>query len=96
MRKPNLNAHKLCSITSGGVWIVSRWKITVEKQIVYKNACHGADCLAAKGVKYARIVKKEGGVTKYFNIFATHLQAWSTEEGRQVRAKQAEQVSIFL
>ncbi|CCI41121.1 unnamed protein product [Albugo candida] len=87
--------NSFTSITSGGVWIVSRWKITVEKQIVYKNACHGADCLAAKGVKYARIVKKEG-VTKYFNIFATHLQAWSTEEGRQVRAKQAEQMRDFV
>ena len=54
-------------------------------QIVYRDACSGADCLAAKGAKYARIIKttedrqEDGSVrnmSKVFNIFATHMQAW--------------------
>jgi hypothetical protein len=81
------------SLVNGGVLIVTKWPILREAQHVYRQACHYSDCLAAKGVKYARILKKIHNTTKIFNIFATHMQAWSTPQGRDDRMKQAQQVS---
>lgn len=62
------------SILNGGVLVVSRWPILREAQHVYRNACHYSDCLAAKGVKYARVLKTVDGTSKIFNVFATHMQ----------------------
>ncbi|OQR86894.1 hypothetical protein ACHHYP_20439 [Achlya hypogyna] len=98
------------SLINGGVLIVSKWPILREAQHIYRGACHYSDCLAAKGVKYARINKTVGGVSKAFNIFATHMQvparsvlaivplrqAWSTPEGRADRIKQAAQMHEFV
>lgn len=53
---------------------MSKWPIVREAQHVYRNACHYSDCLAAKGVKYARIAKTQHNTTKIFNVFATHMQ----------------------
>ncbi|CAI5710500.1 unnamed protein product [Peronospora destructor] len=80
------------SILNGGVIIVSKWPILKEAQHVYRHACHYSDCLAAKGVKYARLLKTVNGLQKIFNVFATHMQAWSTPEARADRIKQAQQV----
>ncbi|RQM22071.1 hypothetical protein B5M09_009080, partial [Aphanomyces astaci] len=82
------------SLINGGVLIVSKWPILREAQHIYRNACHYSDCLAAKGVKYARINKTDGAYSKAFNVFATHMQAWSTPQGRADRVKQASQVRI--
>ncbi|CAI5732288.1 unnamed protein product [Hyaloperonospora brassicae] len=84
------------SLLNGGVMIVSKWPIVREAQHVYRNACHYSDCLAAKGVKYARILKTVDGVSKIFNVFATHMQAWSTLEGRSDRIEQAKQMRQFI
>lgn len=62
------------SLLNGGVVIVSKWPIIREAQHVYRNACHYSDCLAAKGVKYARLLKTVNGLHKIFNVFATHMQ----------------------
>jgi hypothetical protein len=62
------------SLLNGGVLLVSRWPIEREAQHVYRDACHYSDCLAAKGVKYARVLKTVGGAAKIFNVFATHMQ----------------------
>jgi hypothetical protein len=84
------------SLLNGGVLVVSKWPIVREAQHVYRGACHYSDCLAAKGVKYARVVKTEQNTTKVFNVFATHMQAWSTPEGRADRVKQATQMREFV
>lgn len=84
------------SVVNGGVLIVSKWPIVREGQHIYKNACHYSDCLAAKGVKYARIVKTVDHTSKVFNVFATHMQAWSTPEGQADRVKQAQQMRTFI
>ena len=84
------------SLLNGGVLIVSRWPIVREAQHVYRHACHYSDCLAAKGVKYARVVKTVGPKSKVFNVFATHMQAWSTPDGRGDRVKQAQQMRQFV
>ena len=65
------------SLLNGGVMVVSKWPIVREAQHVYRNACHYSDCLAAKGVKYARILKTVDGSSKVFNVFATHMQVQS-------------------
>lgn len=62
------------SLINGGVIIISKWPIIQEAQHIYHHACHYADCLAAKGVKYARINKTMDSESKVFNIFATHMQ----------------------
>ncbi|KAE8974557.1 hypothetical protein PR003_g27036 [Phytophthora rubi] len=84
------------SLLNGGVLIVSRWPILREAQHVYRNACHYSDCLAAKGVKYARVLKTVDGTSKIFNVFATHMQAWSTPAGRSDRIQQAKQMRDFV
>lgn len=80
------------SIEDGGVLIVSRWPIETSGHQVYKSACAGSDCIAAKGVKYARINK---GGNKY-HVFGTHTQAWTTAEGIAARAKQFNQMRSFM
>lgn len=76
---------------------MSKWPIIREAQHIYRGACHYSDCLAAKGVKYARINKTDSnGESKIFNVLATHMQAWSTKEGRRDREKQALQVNHFM
>ncbi|ETL95147.1 hypothetical protein L917_07009 [Phytophthora nicotianae] len=84
------------SLLNGGVMVVSKWPIIREAQHVYRNACHYSDCLAAKGVKYARLLKSVDGTAKIFNVFATHMQAWSTPEGRSDRIQQAKQMRQFI
>ena len=93
------------SILNGGVVIGSKWPIVREDQIVYRNACSGSDCLAAKGVKYARIrktapVRQADGsmknMSKIFNVFATHMQAWYSSDDKADRAKQAAQLKAFV
>ncbi len=66
----------------GGVVIVSKWPIEVEFQRLFGEVCAGKDCLADKGVLYARI-NKEG---RRVHLFATHLQ--SGNEHGKVRERQ--------
>jgi sphingomyelin phosphodiesterase len=74
----------------GGVIIVSRLPIHDEDQVQFEHQslrdfsgarmCHGDDCLAEKGILYARI----GDGERTFHIFGTHLQAG--DEGGGVEA----------
>ncbi|DAZ99299.1 TPA: hypothetical protein N0F65_005467 [Lagenidium giganteum] len=90
------DSDPLTSLLNGGVIIVSKWPILREGQHIYRHACHYSDCLAAKGVKYARILKTVNGTSKVFNVFATHMQAWSTPQGREDRILQAQQMRAFV
>lgn len=56
----------------GGVIIVSRYPIVAQAQRVFKD-CSGSDCLADKGVIYAKINKKVAGKNNFFHVFGTHL-----------------------
>ena len=93
------------SLLNGGVVIGSKWPILREDQIVYRDACSGADCLAAKGAKYARVIKttevrQDDGtlknMSKIFNVFGTHMQAWYSKADQADRAKQASQLKAFV
>jgi endonuclease/exonuclease/phosphatase family metal-dependent hydrolase len=81
--------------SNGGIFIASKWPIAVSQDMVY-TACRFPDCLAAKGVQYARIEKTLDGRTKRYHVFGTHMQAWGGAEAAAVRSEQAREVAGFI
>ena len=81
-------------LANGGVFIASRWPIVASAEEVYTE-CKGADCLAAKGVVYARVLKTAGGEARHFSVFGTHLNAGRGEAEAKVRLEQATQLARF-
>lgn len=79
------------NILSGGVMIFSRYPIQNEDSTIFQN-CTKDDCLANKGVIYARIAKYD----RTYHVFGTHLQAWDTSEARNVRKQQLIQLKSFI
>ncbi len=75
----------------GGVFIASRYPILSSSQIVY-NDCNGSDCLAAKGVMYAKIDKKG----RIFHLFGTHTQAWPSAADVATRILQFKELQTFI
>ena len=75
----------------GGVIIYSRWPIEFAQDSVFQD-CDGSDCLAAKGVMYARI-NKNG---KKYHVFGTHTQAWATPAGSLARLSQFRTIRTFI
>lgn len=78
---------------SGGVAIFSRYPIVHEEFVIFDGICDQEDCLAAKGCIYARIRRNEH---QYFNVMATHLQAWETPKSRIVRHGQIKRIRRFI
>lgn len=74
----------------GGVVIVSRWPIEHEFQLPYGELCTGGDCLADKGVLYARVNKAGRRV----HVFATHLQSGSAN--RALRENQLRRLRALI
>lgn len=70
----------------GGVMILSRWPIEAEFQRPFGRLCAGKDCLADKGVLYARIDKAGQRV----HVLATHLQS-----GRDKHALRMAQLRVI-
>ena len=75
----------------GGVFIASRYPIVSSAQIVYDD-CNGSDCLAAKGVMYAKINKKG----RNYHLFGTHTQAWNTAADVATRILQFKALKNFV
>ena len=71
--------------------VFSKWPLKAHNQYSYVACAEGSDdCYAAKGAQYVKIIKTDP-VTKVkqaFNIFGTHLQAWSNPKGAIARAGQ--------
>ena len=81
---------------NGGAIIFSKWPILATSQYVYTKGL-GQDKNAAKGVIYIRIKKTQNGISQIFNIFGTHLQAWSTPQGRDARQNELREIhNTFL
>jgi hypothetical protein len=80
---------------NGGIVIASRWPIIAARHKVF-TACRFPDCLAAKGVQYARIEKSVDADTKRYHLFGTHLQAWGGAEAAAVRSDQAREMVRFI
>ena len=89
---PVISDPTVNSLESGGVFIASRWPITAQGTKVYRDACSGADCLAAKGVVYAKIEK--GSKKVPYHLFGTHMQADLEFQG--IRYRQADQMKKFI
>jgi endonuclease/exonuclease/phosphatase family metal-dependent hydrolase len=84
------------SLLNGGVIIVSRWPIERQARMVYRHGCAHVDCIVAKGVVYARVLKTTPGGPLPVNVFATHMQAGSGDRERGIRAAHAHQIADFV
>ncbi|HEX8355049.1 MAG TPA: sphingomyelin phosphodiesterase [Pyrinomonadaceae bacterium] len=74
--------------SDGGVFIVSRWPIVLQGQIVYRNSA-SEDRMGRKGVSWA-LINKQGF---HFNVFGTHTQA--DKEHAWIRQLQFDQVRMM-
>jgi endonuclease/exonuclease/phosphatase family metal-dependent hydrolase len=81
--------------SNGGIFIVSKWPIVASQDMVYA-ACRASDCLAAKGVQYARIEKVVDGRSKLYHVFGTHMQAYGGAEAAAVRRQQSREMADFV
>ncbi len=79
--------------TNGGVIIFSRWPIETEEDIDFAECGQAsADCLANKGVKYARINK----LGKRYHVFGTHMDAGSESDDIFARRTQMAEIRDFI
>ena len=77
---------------TAGTLIFSKHPITMEDSTLFGDKCTGVDCVVAKGVNFARIVKND----QYFNIFAVHMQAWQSLSSQLMREAQIQQMTQFI
>lgn len=78
---------------NGGVIIFSRWPIETEDEIKYAECGQAAqDCLASKGVKYARINK----LGKTYHVFGTHMDAGGGADDIYARRTQMAEIREFI
>jgi exonuclease III len=78
---------------NGGVIIFSRWPIEAEDEIDFAECGQAAsDCLANKGVKYARVNK----LGKRYHIFGTHMDAGSNTDDIFARRTQMAEIRDFI
>ncbi|MCC6540570.1 MAG: sphingomyelin phosphodiesterase [Bryobacterales bacterium] len=72
-------------LDDAGVYIQSKYPIETSSLIPFPaGMCDGADCLAAKGVAYARINK----LGRRYHVFGTHLQAGDHASTRQSQLRE--------
>ena len=78
---------------NGGVIIYSRWPIEAEDEIDFAECGQAAqDCLANKGVKYAKVNK----LGKRYHIFGTHKDAGSNSDDIFARRTQMAEIRDFI
>jgi hypothetical protein len=84
----------ITTATNGGVIIYSRWPIEHEDEIKYAHCSDNSswDCLASKGVKYAKINKL--GVP--YHVFGTHMEAGGSAADVQYRMEQYGEMRTFI
>ena len=78
----------------GGVFIASRLPILEEDEVLFGKVCARVleDCLADKGVKYAKIWNGK----KIIHVFATHLQNGEDRKDKMVKRKQVDILGKFI
>jgi sphingomyelin phosphodiesterase len=76
----------------GGIVIVSRWPIEKERAMTFGRVCKAQDCLADKGVAYARIVKGN----RRYHLFGTHAQSDFSGNSAMVREEQFQLFHSFV
>ena len=79
--------------TNGGVITFSRWPILEEEDIDFAECGQASqDCLANKGVKYAKIKKLD----KVYHVFGTHMDAGSQSDDMFARRTQMAEIRDFI
>ena len=77
---------------NGGIILFSKFPIIQQSLSTFGDQCSGDDCLAAKGVIFARVDK----LGHAFNIFGTHMQAWPGVGNQMIRDNQIKQIFSFV
>ncbi len=78
---------------NGGVQIFSRWPIEFEDDYDFRLCGQAAqDCLANKGVKYARVNK----LGKKYHVFGTHMDAGGGADDLEARMVQMGEIRDFI
>lgn len=78
---------------NGGVIIFSKWPIEATDQYDFELCGPSSqDCLANKGIKYARINK----LGKYYNVFGTHFDAGSDAPDLEAKNLQYTEMKNFI
>jgi endonuclease/exonuclease/phosphatase family metal-dependent hydrolase len=80
-------------LASGGVVICSKYPIIKEYQSVFDTECTSSDCMASKGIVYARILLPDNNIV---NVFSSHFQAWDLPDTRIIRSQQMKQCKDFI
>ena len=78
----------------GGVFIASRFPILEEDEFLFGSVCARIfeDCLADKGVKYAKLFDGQ----RIIHVFATHLQNGGGGKDVAARNRQVELINAFM
>ncbi len=78
---------------NGGVMIFSRWPIEASDEYDFELCGPNAqDCLANKGIKYAKINK----MGKRYHVFGTHMDAGSGQEDYDAKLSQIGEMRRFI
>lgn len=78
---------------NGGVQIFSRWPIETEADLDFEFCGQASqDCLANKGIKYARVNK----MGKRYHIFGTHMDAGGEEDDIHAKRSQMGEMRMFI
>lgn len=86
--------HPLTNIitVNGGIIVFSKHEIIQQDFTIFGDYCVGSDCLAAKGILYARIMKHHVA----YNIFAIHMQAWTNMKDQLVKENQIIHLNEYM
>ena len=78
---------------NGGVMIFSKWPIEAEGEIDFELCGEASqDCLANKGVKYAKVNK----LGKMYHVFATHMDAGGGADDIEARRSQMAEIRDMI
>jgi len=78
---------------AGGVFVASKWPIAQQEQYIYMTNTLSWDHLAAKGVIYAKIIKRVNNISKQYHIFSTHTIHAAGEGQEDVQQARYNQVT---
>ncbi|MGB0917452.1 MAG: endonuclease/exonuclease/phosphatase family protein, partial [Flavobacteriales bacterium] len=78
---------------NGGVMIFSKWPIEADEEIDFEDCGQASqDCLANKGIKYAKVNK----LGKRYHIFGTHMDAGGGADDLFARRSQMAEMRDFI
>ena len=79
-----------------GIVVASRWPIEDQASMLFRNGCHGLDCLVNKGTLYVRLLKSLEGRVEPINLFGTHFYLGRPGRYAEDRKIQASSLAAFV